>query len=515
MNKLPAKQIYLLMIIVFGIITLSIYSTYSIFTLESESSDIVSIHTPSNLSISLDSYEYRQVTVPANSYITTDVDIYNNYDYDICYSVWYNIATKNIDSTKIKIYENTDESITTSSTLSSVSNRRISLLIINDNDQDAKVNIGLTNAENKDTCELNISSDKLLITNTIANPKILTDNIIINTKTINNEEGYLTYKDIEEDILLLNESKIYVSKQFTYKDELFTLTDPDEITIDKISDYINYYTCLDNNKCNLLYNIIDTNKEEDNYKITKYNLLSGYLSGNTGLRKINNDYYFYGDNPNNFIFFNCDNELDTNTCELWRIIGFIYDTEENKYLTKIIKEDYLLNDKYSDNNQEWDKSSLNKYFTDEYKLNNNYLKEISFKQENITDLTTKTNDIAFYKNNIKATITLMNLSDYLNASICDNREINNYKDECLKNNWLNKNNQINEWTTSIKYIEPYKDETTEEIITHDNNTIYSVGNTIEDNVFSSKLNVRPAVYLKSRMFLTSGDGSFENPYVIR
>ena len=275
------------------------------------------------------------------------------------------------------------------------------------------------------------------------------------------------------------------------------------------------FTSLDSNECNLLYNIIDITKEEDSYKITKYNILSGYLSGDIGLRKINNDYYFYGDNPNNFIYFNCVNELDTNTCELWRIIGFIYDTEENKYLTKIIKEDYLLNDKYSDNNQEWDKSSINKYFTDEYKLNDNYLKEISFKQENITDLTTKTNDIKLYNNNIKSNITLMNLSDYLNASICENREIKNYNDECLKNNWLNKNNQINEWTTSIKYIEPYKDKTTEEIITPDNNTIYSVGNTIEDNAVSSKLNIRPVVYLKSRMFLTSGDGSFENPYVIR
>ena len=515
MNKLPTKQIYLLMIIVFGIITLSIYSTYSIFTLERESSDIVSIHTPNNLSISLDTYEYRQVSVPANSYITTDVDIYNNFNYDICYSVWYNIATKNIDQSKIKIYENTNESITTSGTLSSVSNRRINLLIINDNDSEVKVNIGLSNAENKETCELNITSDKQLITNMIDNPKILTDNIINNTKPTNNEEGYLTYKDVEKEILLSNDNKIYVSLEFTYKDELFSLKNPDEITMDKISDYHNYYTCLENNECTILYNIIDTTKEENNYKITKYNLLSGYLSGNTGLRKINNDYYFYGDNPNNFIYFNCTNELDNNTCELWRIIGFIYDTEDNKYLTKIIKEDYLLNDKYSDNSQEWDKSSIYKYFTEEYKLNDNYLKEISFKQENITDLSTKINDISLYKNNIKTNITLMNLSDYLNASICENREINNYKDECLKNNWLNKNKEVNEWTTSLKYIEPYKDETTEEIITPDNNTIYSVGNTIEDKVISSKLNVRPVVYLKSRMFLTSGDGSFENPYVIR
>ena len=515
MNKLPTKQIYLLMIIVFGIITLSIYSTYSIFTLESESSDIVSIHTPSNLTISLDSYEYRQVLVPANSYITTDIDIYNNYNYDICYSVWYKVATKNIDNSKVKIYQNTSDSLTTSSTLQSITNRRISLIIINDNDTDVKVNIGLSNAQNQETCELNILNDKLLITNTINNPLLLSNSIINNTQTINNESGYLTYKNIEERIKLSNGDKIFVSKEFAYQNESFTLTNPEEIEITKINEYKDYYTCLENANCQFLYNIIDTTNEEKDYYITKYNLLSGYLSGNIGLRKINNDYYFYGDNPNNFIYFNCINELDKNTCELWRIIGFIYDNEENKYLTKIIKEDYLLKDKYDDNNQIWDKSNINKYFNEEYKLNNSYLKTITFKQENISDLTNKTNEIKKYGNDIKTSVTLMTLSDYLNASLCENREINNYDNTCLKNNWLNRNSNINEWTTSINYQEPYEDEETKEKITPDNNTIYSVGNTIEGTIVSSKLNIRPVVYLKSRMLLNGGDGSFDNPYTIR
>ena len=109
----------------------------------------------------------------------------------------------------------------------------------------------------------------------------------------------------------------------------------------------------------------------------------------------------------------------------------------------------------------------------------------------------------------------MSLSDYLNASFCENREINNYDNTCLKNNWLNRNGNINEWTTSIKYQEPYEDEETKELITPANNTVYSVGNTIENTIILSKLNIRPVVYLKTRLLLTSGDGSFNNPYVIR
>ena len=156
MNKLPAKQIYLLSIIVLGIVTLSAYSTYSIFTLEAESSDIVSIHTPNNLSVDSSSYEYKQVTAPKNGYISTDIDIYNNLEQALCYSVWYKIASKNADSTKVKVLENTASSNLTSSTIEPVTSRRINLLIINDNDYDIKVNIGLSHAENEGTCELNL-----------------------------------------------------------------------------------------------------------------------------------------------------------------------------------------------------------------------------------------------------------------------------------------------------------------------------------------------------------------------
>ena len=56
MNKLPTKQIYLLFIIIVGIITLSVYSTYALFTFESSTDDIVSIHTPKSLKISENIY---------------------------------------------------------------------------------------------------------------------------------------------------------------------------------------------------------------------------------------------------------------------------------------------------------------------------------------------------------------------------------------------------------------------------------------------------------------------------
>ena len=85
MNKLPTKQIYLLVIIIVGIIALSIYSTYAIFTFEGSTSDIVSIYTPNTLKVSEDVYEYKQIKVSKDSYITTDIDIYNSFNYDLCF----------------------------------------------------------------------------------------------------------------------------------------------------------------------------------------------------------------------------------------------------------------------------------------------------------------------------------------------------------------------------------------------------------------------------------------------
>ena len=84
MNKLPTKQIYLLIIIIVGIIALSIYSTYAIFTFEGSTSNIVSLYTPNSLKINESVSEYQQVTVDASSYTTTDIDIYNTHDYEVC-----------------------------------------------------------------------------------------------------------------------------------------------------------------------------------------------------------------------------------------------------------------------------------------------------------------------------------------------------------------------------------------------------------------------------------------------
>ena len=524
MNKLPAKQIYLLSIIVLGIITLSVYSTYSIFTLEAESSDIVSIHTPNSLSVDSSSYEYKQVTVPKNSYISTDIDIYNNLDYPLCYSVWYKIASKNIDTTKVRIFENTDSSIITSSTIEPVTSRRINLIIINDNDSDVKVNVGLSHAENEGTCELNLTTDKSMVVDTINNARTLSDSLIKGTTEKDNEAGYLTYKDNTNEIKFNGETKIYVANKFTYNDELFTLTESKEINRSELNQYIGNYMCIDNDNCRILYYIKEVNDDGEDgnikyYKVTKYDRLIGYLGGKVGLRKVpsgsDNNFYFYGDNPNNFVYYNCKNEKDVNTCELWRIIGFTHNKENNKYITKLIRNDYIGAHEYDDDMNSWNESKISKYLK-EYELNNkDILTEITFKEENVIDLDSKLNSIPLLDGEYKTNISLINLSDYLYTSSCTKDKINEYDENCLNNNWLNKNGYISEWTMTKKQEEPYEDEETEELITPENDKLYSVGSSILESKYDENLYVRPVIYLKSRVLITGGDGSLDNPYIIK
>ncbi len=512
MDKLPAKQIYLLSIIVIGIITLSVYSTYAIFTLESETSDIVNLETANVLDIDLNTYEYKQITINPDTSISTDIDLYNNYDYDICYSIWYKVVpSKDINTNLVSIYQNTNESLTTSGNLKPVGSKRINIIVKNNNDKPVKVNIGVSYSKNEETCELNISKDKKLISSTMDDTKILSDIINKNTEIKNNKSNYITYQDKTDNIILNN--KIYISTKYTYEDEIFSLVEPIQINTNELNNYINndtYYTCINDNKCRYLYRI----KELKDNNLTKYDLMIGYLSGQSGIRKVNQNNYYYGDNPNNFIYFNCDNELDKDSCELWRIIGTFYNKEDNKYITKIIKNNSIDITNYGNNNSWKDSNILTKL--KEYKIKDeSLLQEVDYKIENLTNLSTNINEIPLLADTYKSNIMLMNLSDYLNTSICQNNLINEYDDNCLNNNWLNNNYPNEEWTMTIKYNEPYIDNQTNQTIIPNNNIVYSIGSSIKESLSTTNINIRPVVYLKSTTIFLEGNGSFEDPYVIK
>ena len=533
MKKLPTKQIYLLVIIIVGIIALSIYSTYAIFTFEGATSNIVSLYTPNSLEISEDMYEYKQVTIPKNSYITTDVDIYNSFDYDLCFSIWYKVVDEaNLDREAVKLYILNDT--LSSGVINSVTSLRTNLLIVNDNDLDVRINIGISSSKNEESCSLNISKDKQLINYKINNYQELSEYIIDNSdKSVIQEENYLVYKE-NIDRIVLDTDKVYVSDKYLYQEEVFTLDQYKEIDVKDIinyqsSDMLSYYTCIDNTECRFLYKINEITKETvkdefsnddiDIYSITNYDILVGYLEGESGIKKVDDNYLYYGDNPNNFVYYNCINELDTNTCELWRILGIYYDKENNEYYTKIIKNNSLGIYQYDeDNNIEFERSTLYNYLTEQYKLNNyKYLKEITFRQNYLEDIRLTFDDINYFDNDIKSYISIMSLDDYLNASVCEGNTFDKYTEECLNNNYLNLNNG-SYWTYTREYKEVLEDD---ELINEDilreitNDKIYTVSSIINTDEINDELNVRPVLFLKDRVLIVDGDGTFEKPFILR
>lgn len=560
MRKLPAKQIYLLLVIIVGIIALSVYSTYALFTFESETGDIVSIHIPKSLTISENVYEYQQIKVGPNQVVTTDIDVHNPFEYEVCYSVWYKILGDTEEQNNVQLFEHNEKSLTSSGTITPNSHLRINIIIVNDNDKEIKINLGtIGSSKQNEMCSLNLSSDKHLISISHGNISLLTTNILnsVNNK-VQKEEGYLTY-DIKDSYLTINkDEKLYFSNEFTYKNELFSLTEAINTTLEEYLKQTslseeNKYFCMNNTDCSILYQIKNVELSEDKYNVT-YHKLIGYLEGETGLRKINDkDYIYYGDNPDNYIYYNCKNNDDVSSCELWRIVGLFHNEENDAYNIKIVRNDsigtyqydYKMNNNENNSSNNWNESTLNKYLNEEYKLSGgkNYLDNYKQTLEIFPNLDM---DIKKTQNELttNSKISLLTLSDYVNASTCTNNKFNEYKEECFKNNWLNNIEVSDEWTMTVKEVEipvvetpstnetEDADETTNEDNHEDNeqttneeqqeeinkyiiNYVYSVNNNIKESDVNEKLSVRPVVYLKSRMLLISGDGSFNSPYIVK
>ena len=504
MNRLPTKQIYLLVVIIVGIIALSLYSTYAIFTYQSETSDVVAIELPSALSISTDMYEYKQLEVKPKTTNTTDIDIYNTFDYDLCYSIWY----KNISSeSNIEVSELNSETLTSSGTITAGEAKRVTLLIINNSSSKEKINIGVATDKKDDICNLKISSDKKTIkTNIDKEIKFLSKFIKDNIQEKKNDfkEGYLIYGDIKESITL---NSIIVSEEFTQEKEIFTLKNPVTIEIkDQMDDITNKYLCA-NEKCNLLYKINSYEIDKDSVIITNYDILVPYEKGDSGIKKVDKDYYFYGDNPNNFVKFNCD---ESNNCELWRIIGLFQISSDN-YSIKLIKNESIAKQSYNTNKTNiWDgQNTLYQYLQKEYKPDKELeklLDDTSFYQETLDS----DNKITKGNDNIK-NINLINYSDFLNTSTCKTKN----NTDCLKGNWLNNSLITSEWTMT-NYIEiPKEDELEEELETEEIIKAVSVGNSIEINNIETKLSIRPTIFISDRTLIFSGDGSFDNPYILK
>lgn len=280
--------------------------------------------------------------------------------------------------------------------------------------------------------------------------------------------------------------------------------------------------------------------------VTNNNIKYSYSEAESLMRDIDNNIRYYGTDPNNYIYFNCEEYPNTN-CELWRIVG-VFDGK-----VKIVRNesigtmawDYDKNITTSqtsyDNN--WLTSTLNttlnsSYYNGEgkivsyYKITGDQSSSIDMTEVGIkNDLTREmisnsdfyvrgTNTTALFpdiiynmerKNGttlynastITGNIAILYVSDYLYATNlkvteCDLSSDSYDASACFKNNWLAGFGWL---------IMPNIDNNTE---AWDVNS----GTPVNNRPTYTGLDVHPTLYLEATIDMKGGEGTSDNPYLI-
>ena len=163
-NKYIIKESYLLIVIIVGILSLCIYSSFALFSLEKTTSkDIVTMKAASNIETTLKIYEYKKVTVPAGSNTSVMVNVNNDTGGSIYYGVFYEMVSPSTKTDDIGIYKIDWSENATSGSITNGSILPVELLVINNTSSDITLNIGVAGS---DSNELGLTDGKTLITET-------------------------------------------------------------------------------------------------------------------------------------------------------------------------------------------------------------------------------------------------------------------------------------------------------------------------------------------------------------
>lgn len=257
------------------------------------------------------------------------------------------------------------------------------------------------------------------------------------------------------------------------------------------------------------------------------------------------NYRYYGANPNNYVYFNCDDysNQSSSTCEVWRIIG-VFNNGILTHQIKIIRNESIgtyqttevgneeigaFTDSYLSytlNNEAESKEAT--YWSRTLgtcNLNTNY--KCDFSKTGLKNTTTRDliSNVSWFIPNLKdgdlypndlyqgeidgsttagEMISIMYKSDYGYATDIRkcNIQVNLYNlSECTENNWLFLGSR--EWimgTTENNYYKAY---------------IVAENGAVGTYSLTSEANVRPTLYLKTEQTIKSGTGTLADPYQLQ
>ena len=151
------KESYILLLIVLGLVSLGIYTTYAMFTASTTINDVVGITTTLDIGKSLTEYEI--VVVEPNETKLIELNVINSYNDNIYYGAWYQIVQGNSEDIDIGLYTEKNSN-PGSGVLSQNSNINLLAGITNDNSTSVIVYLGVKGSL---TNELNLGSNKVLL----------------------------------------------------------------------------------------------------------------------------------------------------------------------------------------------------------------------------------------------------------------------------------------------------------------------------------------------------------------
>ena len=233
----------------------------------------------------------------------------------------------------------------------------------------------------------------------------------------------------------------------------------------------------------------------------------------------NNDtleYRYIGNEPSNYIYFNCSNTSDVSTCEVWRIIG-VFKVEnnfgKNEYRLKIMRNEAISNGSWNSNNN-FNDSNIKKYLN-----NGEYWYSLKGKAQNMIGTTKyyiggisniasgsslysaehSNNTNNNYPYDFYGKVGLLSISDYsyTYSNGFDNDCYNNIYN-CNKNSWMKFENSA--WTM---------------ISSSNSNSVYTVGDSSSTHEPNEEHDIYPVAYLKYDTVIEGGNGTLNDTYVIR
>ena len=558
-GKLPIKESYLLIIIIVGILSLSMYSSFALFSLEkTTSNDIVTMKAANNIETNINVYEYKTVTVDANSNLAVMVNVKNTTSDSIYYGVYYENAPVGVRVTKIDWSENN-----ATGNISGNTTLPVELMIINDTNSSVTINIGVAGGSSN---ELGLPDGKILVTEefdtgAFYNTLPTMDDSDVEIKYDANNITY--FKDLVTCTDNGSGCKIVLVRPSSTKD----LT-AGEHTVLYVLENNDGYRVKFNKKINLKSgtNAVELiTKKNDNstgdsgsgvYKVTHSAIPASSSATGSEIPAVT-DYRYYGPSPDNYICLDMEGGSTCPDKHLYRIIGSIYEEKENTNRIKVIKATPLTDG--TTKGYAWDSGNVNIWATI---TNGNYSNSLTsgaslMKLLNSGDWWNRTNTFANYGltekaksyittsryylggyNNSNGVMTnqfyayergttrydtnrplywdgyvgLMYPSDFGYAagnSCVTGTDPYNYDGGCKNKDWLR-------MTTSSDYTNGY-----EWLMSpHSGNSnfafrVHSSGYVIHDRYVHLAYSARPVFYLTSTTSIIDGDGTLNNPYILK